>query len=291
MNPQSQEEPPSRDGIPNEVLDVLKTSQIGYLSVASGKGDLFSYPVAFYFSGFKIYFMTPVSAAKLRFIRANPQVSFLVDNHLLTKGACGAMIQGRAKVFSIARTVLNILSVGPKMAQFARKYPGMFTFYASGKELPDERKLYKYRLIRIDPKKVVYWIGYNFGRYLPEKQKKDESQVARWGRGTKEGFALGDPLAEAPDEVKMDAFAQLLKSADEELPVGEVPQSQEWFEGLDAAVKRGEISKEEKSVIDSYRSFLRIAGSSSRIGPEVTEEERELLNKWRQNKKRKNEKE
>src|SRR6202045_183744 len=101
--------------LPDEVLDILKTSTIGYLSVTSGKGELYSYPVAYYFSGLKVYFMTPISAAKLKFIRGNPAVSFLVDNHLLTKGSIGAMLQGRAKVFSIAKTVLSILSVGPKM--------------------------------------------------------------------------------------------------------------------------------------------------------------------------------
>src|SRR5580693_8503342 len=89
--------------IPEPIMDVLKNSGIGYLSVTSSKGDLYSYPVAFYFSGLKVYFMTPISAAKLKFIRGNPSVSFLVDNHLLTKGACGAMIQGKAKVFSITK--------------------------------------------------------------------------------------------------------------------------------------------------------------------------------------------
>src|ERR1700694_5185077 len=106
--------------IPDQVLGVLKTSAIGYLSVTSTKGELYSYPVAFYFAGFKIYFMTPISAAKLRFIRSNPTVSFLVDNHILTKGSCGAMVQGKARVFSITKTILSILSLGPKMAHFAK---------------------------------------------------------------------------------------------------------------------------------------------------------------------------
>ena len=190
-----------RGELPDQVLDILKSSPIGYLSVTSGKGELYSYPVAYYFTGLKVYFMTPISAAKLKFIRGNPAVSFLVDNHLLTKGSCGAMLQGRAKVFSIAKTVLSILSVGPKMAHFAKKYPGMFTFYASGKELPDERKLYRYRLIRIDPSKIVYWTGYEFGDTVSK------------------GKTSGDSLGEAPEEEKMDTLASLLKSADEELPV------------------------------------------------------------------------
>ncbi len=251
--------------IPETVLDVLNTSGIGYLSVTSGKGELYSYPVAFYFSGLKIYFMTPISAAKLKFIRGNPTVSFLVDNHLLTKGACGAMIQGKAKVFSIAKTVVSILSVGPKMASFAKKYPGMFTFYASGKELPDERKLYKYRLIRVEPTKIVYWIGYKFGKYFP--------------KGTKE-----DPLSAASDETKMATLAELLKTADEELPPREVEQSEEWVENLDAAEREGVISGDERMVINSYRSFLRGAVASNQGERSVSDSEKKLLGRWKKEK-------
>jgi len=248
--------------IPETVLEVLKTSGIGYLSVTSGKGELYSYPVAFYFSGLKIYFMTPISAAKLKFIRGNPTVSFLVDNHLLTKGACGAMIQGKAKVFSIAKTVVSILSVGPKMASFAKKYPGMFTFYASGKELPDERKLYKYRLIKIEPTKIVYWIGYKFGKYFP--------------KGTTE-----DPLSSAADETKLQTFAELLKTADEEIPVTRVEQNQEWVDNLNAAEREGAISSDELSIINSYRSFLRGAVVSNQGERKVSESEKKLLGKWK----------
>src|SRR5208282_4219923 len=114
--------------IPKEVLDVLKTAQIGYLSVKSEKGDLYTYPVAFLFSGRQVYTMTPISAAKLKFMRANPDVSFLVENKGLTLGAIGAMFQGRAKIYSITKTITSILSVGPNMAKYAKKYPSQFTF-------------------------------------------------------------------------------------------------------------------------------------------------------------------
>jgi hypothetical protein len=256
----------SSQSIPADVESVLKTSGIGYLSVTSGKGDLYSYPVAFYFAGFKVYFMTPISAAKLKFIRANPEISFLVDNHLLTKGACGAMIQGRARVFSIAKTVVNIMSLGPKMAHFAQKYPGMFTFYASGKELPDERKLYKYRLIRVDPKKILYWQGYKFGKYIPKGGRMEK-----------------DPLSESSDETKMETLANLLKTADEELPVPEVVQaSKEWEEGLQAAGGRGELTRDELKIMNSHRNFLRTAAASSVVSSGVTTDEKNLLKKWKE---------
>jgi len=260
----SGKENPTQSQIPNQILDVLKTSPIGYLSVTSGKGELFSYPVAFYYSGMRVYFMTPISAAKLKFVRANPSVSFLVDNHLLTKGSLGVMIQGKAKVFSVAKMVMTILSVGPKMAHFAKKYPGMFTFYASGKELPDERKLYKYRLIRVDPSRIVYWEGYKFGRYFPKGE-----------------ISGADPLAASSDDAKMDTFAQLLKTADEELLVPEVQQSEEWVENMNQAAKNGIITDEDKNYLDSYRNFLRFAVAANREKPEVSEEEKKLLRKWK----------
>ena len=253
--------------IPGQVLDLLKSSRIGYLSVTSRKGELFSYPVAFFFTDLKVYFITPVSAAKLKFIRSNPTVSFLVDNHILTTDSCGAMFQGKAKVFSIAKTVLSILSIGPKIAKFASKYPGMFTFYAKGKEIPDERKLYRYRLIRIDPTKIVYWMGYEFGRYFPNELPS---------------ISNDDPLSKSSDETKLETIAQLMQSSDEELAVPtHLQQSQEWIDNLHEAAKKGIISTEEHYVIDSYRNFLRTAAATSKVGPTVTEEERKFLNRWR----------
>ena len=256
--------------IPDQVLDLLNSARIGYLSVTSSKGELFTYPVAFFFSDFKVYFMTPVSAAKLKFIRSNPTVSFLVDNHTLTTDSCGAMFQGKARVFSIAKTVLSILSIGPKIAKFASKYPGMFTFYAKGKEIPDERKLYRYRLIRIDPTKIVYWRGYKFDRYFPSELPS---------------ISRDDPLSKSSDETKLETIAQLMQSSDEDLTMPtELQQSQEWIDNLHEAAKNGIISTEEHYVIDSYRNFLRTAAATSKLGPTVTEEERKFLNRWKANK-------
>src|SRR5256886_6142438 len=158
--------------VPERVLDVLKTNSIGYLSVISKKGELYSYPVAFHYSGDRVYFVTPVSAAKFKIIKTNPTVSFIVDNGKVTTEACGAMLQGKARIFTVGRTLLSILSVGPNIAGFSKKYPGMLKFYARGKELPDERKLFKYRLIRIEPSKIIFWTGYNIGRF--SSKKRDE---------------------------------------------------------------------------------------------------------------------
>jgi hypothetical protein len=257
----AEEEP----GLPQQVADVLQKSKIGYLSVMSKKEELYSYPVAFYFSGSQVYFITPISAAKLKFVRANPNVSFLVDNHEVTMSACGAMIQGKAQVFTIAKTVLSIISTGPKMAHFARKYPGMFTFYAKGKGLPDERKLYKYRLIRIQPSKIIFWVGYKFGRVKSKGESKDS-------------------LSQVPEEDRLDTISQMMEAADEELPSEPLQHGEGWLVGLDQAGKRGILSDDELTVMRSYRTLQAKVTPSNQVGPKPTEAEKKLLAKWKASK-------
>ena len=79
----------------------------------------------------------------------------------------------------------------------------------------------------------------------------------------------------------MQTFAELLKTADEELPVREVEQSQEWVYNLEAAEKEGTISSDERMVINSYRSFLRGAVASNQGERKVSESEKKLLGKWK----------
>ena len=255
---------PERSEVPREVLEVLNTQPLGYLSVKSEKGEIYSYPVVFVISGLQFYLITPIASAKLKFMRANPDVSFLVDNKDVTLGAVGAMIQGKVKIFSIAKTVTSILSVGPNIIKYTKKYPGRFTFYARGKQLPDERKLYKYRLVRLDPSKVLYWVGYNFGKYIPPKGRKTGG------------------LDVAPDDEKMESFDKLLNAADKEFAPGQVPTpSSEWTDKLDEAVAAGTISSEEREAIGSFRGFLRRAAEESKVGAKVTTDEKRLLKKWK----------
>lgn len=247
--------------IPAEVLDVLKSNSIGYLTTISKSGELYSYPVAFYYSDLRVYFVTPVSAAKYKMIRENPTVSLIVDNRQLTLSACGAMIQGRARIFSITRTILSILSVGPKVAAFSKKYPGMLGFYAKGKGLPDERKLYKYRVIQIDPTKILYWIGYSFGRYLPKREKK-----------------LGAKLGLKKDDENSAALSGLLRSADDELPSLKSSMDHDWLAKLDDAFSTGRLTDEERALISSYK----LSGSATRPG--LSKDEKQLLTRWKHEK-------
>jgi len=249
--------------VPEQVLDVLRTNTIGYLSVISKRGELYSYPVAFHYSANKVYFVTPVSAAKFKIIKANPTVSFIVDNGKVTTEACGAMIQGKARMFTIGRTLLSILSVGPKIAGFSKKYPGMLTFYARGKELPDERKLYKYRLIRIEPSKLIFWTGYNFGRFI--SKKRDEP--------------IEDSLDLTSDEAGVELAARLLQPSENEIPSVQGFSNHDWLAALDTNVSEGILSSDERQIIRSYRRPTLLERCDHGTTASVTEAERRLLKK------------
>ncbi len=246
--------------VPDQVLDVLKNNKIGYLSVLSKSEELYSYPVAFHFSDLKLYFMTPVSAAKFKILKSNPTLSFIVDNGKVTIEACGAMIQGTAKIFTIGRTLVSILSVGPKLIGFTKKYPGMLSFYARGKELPDERKLYKYRLIRIDPSKIIYWIGYNFGRFIPKVEARQAKLSLKLGK----------------NESGLEISAKLLGSSDDDVPAEPVHMDHDWMTQLDTVVSEGILSEEERKMLGLYKPTSSLHGDPT---GRITEDEKKLLKK------------
>ena len=256
---------PGRDSspVPDQVLEVLKDNKIGYLSVLSKKEALYSYPVAFHFSDLKVYFMTPVGAAKFKILKVNPTVSFIVDNGKVTTEACGAMIQGEAKILTIARTLISILSIGPKIAGFTKKYPGMLQFYARGKELPDERKLYKYRLIRIDPSKIIYWLGYSFGRYIP----KTEAKMA------------GDSLKLSKNESGLEISAKLLESAEEGFLTSPLKMDHDWIARLEAGDSGMVLSEEERKLLAWFKGEPESAQLSVEESRRVSEQEKRLLRK------------
>jgi hypothetical protein len=174
------------------------------------------------------------------------------------------MIQGKARIFSVGRTLLSILSVGPKIAGFSKKYPGMLTFYARGKELPDERKLYKYRLIRIEPSKIIFWTGYDFGRFISKKRDQPTE----------------DSLNLTPDEAGVDLAAKLLQPSESEVLGEQGFSDHDWLAALDTNVCEGVLSSDEREMIGSYRGVHTLGSDVERNGS-VTDEERRLLRKSR----------
>lgn len=258
----------SESAIPEKVLGTLKTQKIGYLSVVSKKGDLYSYPLAFHYSKYNIYLMTVKDSSKIKFMKANPNVSFLVDNKKIALECCGAMIQGKAKILSMTKMIGLIYTLGPKsLLEWSKKYPGLLTFYAKGKDIPEERRLYKYRFIRVEPSKIVFWDGYKFGKYIPEKKSSGVSDITR----------------ETLDPTNPESLANLLATVDEEVETDELPANPDWYNELNTAVSSGMISEDEKRVISMSKG--RLLGVAENVKPgELSSGEKALLKKWKASK-------
>jgi uncharacterized pyridoxamine 5'-phosphate oxidase family protein len=268
--------------IPAAVLKLLHENHIGYLSLSTKKGDLYSYPIAYLYSGENVYFVTPIASAKAKFLKANPKVSLIVDNRKLTLECVGAMIQGDTTIFSIAKTLKSIVSVLPKTISFSKKYPRMFAFYAKGKDLPDERKIYKYRFIKINIKKILFWEGYKFGRFIP---KKSPGMLGKLFHDLKSSPTIG--------ENALDSISQMLESSDEDIDSeSPVAIDDTWLDKLSEGANEGGISEDERRIINMFaKTSMENATKTLKEGvkkiidtkysSKVSSDERSILEKWK----------
>lgn len=153
--------------LPSKVRNTLEKNKVGYISVQTPSGRIATNPVSYYFNDGYIYFMTPRASKRSKFMQKRPDVTFTVDNGQLMEACAGIMIQGMIEVFNPSKTFFSV-NILPKFLKYLSKYPEGIPFYVLGtlglNNLPDERKLYKYNFLRINPTKVFYWDGYSFGR-------------------------------------------------------------------------------------------------------------------------------
>lgn len=153
--------------LPSAVSYTLKKNKVGYISVQTPSGRISTNPVSYYFDDGYIYFLTPRASKRYKFMQKKPNVTFTVDNGELMEECAGIMIQGRIEVFAPSKMLFS-KSIVPKFMKYLVKYPEGIPFYALGtfgfNTLPDERKIYKYNFLRINPAKIFYWDGYDFGR-------------------------------------------------------------------------------------------------------------------------------
>jgi nitroimidazol reductase NimA-like FMN-containing flavoprotein (pyridoxamine 5'-phosphate oxidase superfamily) len=154
--------------LPNNVRKTLEDNKVGYISVTTPSGRISTNPISYYFDDGFIYFLTPRASKRYKFMQKKPNITFTVDNGELMEKCAGIMVQGLIEPFSPTKMALSAKTILPKFMKYLKKYPEGIPFYALGtlglNKLPDERKIYKYNFIRINPVKVFYWDGYDMGR-------------------------------------------------------------------------------------------------------------------------------
>jgi len=156
----------------DSVEELLRTSPVGHLATISPKGRVSTVPIAYHFDGQNVFFGTPKDSSKLKFLQGNPNVAFQLDNGKVMEEAVGVMMQGNAEIYDARALLRKYKKTLPAIAKFSQKYPDVFVFYIRDhNKLPDERKFYKYRLIRIVPDRILFWSGYDWGRLIPDPQE------------------------------------------------------------------------------------------------------------------------
>jgi nitroimidazol reductase NimA-like FMN-containing flavoprotein (pyridoxamine 5'-phosphate oxidase superfamily) len=243
------------------VQELLRSGRVGHVATISPTGRVSSVPVAYHFDGSSVFFGTPRDSPKLRFMEANENVAFQIDNGRVMQEAVGVMIQGNAEIYDTRQLLTKYRETLPAIARFSKKYPDVFVFYTRDhSRLPDERKFYKYRLVRIVPTSILYWVGYDWGRLIPHPED--------YARFFEIGAEEGDPEAVADELQSFLGGMSTLETAsetEEEVPdlsqVWDLPaiiDQEELMAELHAvAMADDEITSEEMAILDAIRSSYR----------------------------------
>ncbi len=153
----------SISGFPLEIIWLLNESKFGYVGTSDKEMQPHLTPVIFVFVGHTIYFVISKISKKLRNIRENDKIAFLVDmrdpNNLYNNRA--VLFTGKVKVYNLPNAILNMYRLLRVRSRFYRKYPKYMRKYKTEEEkLPHAWRttLFVSRmLVKLDVEKMVYW--------------------------------------------------------------------------------------------------------------------------------------
>jgi hypothetical protein len=266
--------------VPEKIINVLQHSQEGYLSIrpSNGRSDSWSnYLISYNYLAFAFYLVAPSTSAKSVLLQHDPHAYLTVDNKLPASRSYGAIIFGSAKTFPFDGSLLALLETGAKIRGFAKRYPALATFYNRDNGRPDAKKLRSYTLVRLDPWEMVFWVGYEFGRYTAENRARGGPTSTATKRARETGGRKGrsgDSTGLGSGAEAFDALATMLETADQNGDEGEVSDlpprqpapDEKWLKALDDAADRGIVRAAERELLLHYRE--------SAVSNETGEDER-----------------
>jgi len=150
-------------GFPMEIIWLLNEGKFGYVGTSDREMAPHLTPVIFVFDGHRIFFVISKISKKLRNMRENPKMAFLVDirdpNNLYNNRA--VLFMGRAKIYGLLDAVLNVFRLLKVRSIFHSKYPQYVHKYKTEKErlpLAWRTTLFVSRmLVEIEVEQMVYW--------------------------------------------------------------------------------------------------------------------------------------
>ncbi len=150
-------------GFPEEILWLLNEGKFGYVGTSDKEMVPHLTPVIFVFVDHRIFFVTSKISKKLRNIRENEKIAFLVDvrdpKNLYNNRA--VLFTGRSKIYGLLDAALNIYRLLKVRRKFNEKYPQYVYKYKTEQDLLPtawRTTLFVSRmLVEVNVEQMVYW--------------------------------------------------------------------------------------------------------------------------------------
>jgi nitroimidazol reductase NimA-like FMN-containing flavoprotein (pyridoxamine 5'-phosphate oxidase superfamily) len=149
--------------LPGEVLWLLDEGKIAYVGTSDKNRQPHLTPVIFVFVANSLFFITSKISKKLKNIRENERIAFLIDlrdeNNLYNNRAI--LFTGKAKVYNIFDAALGVIKLFRVRRAFFKKYPEYMHAYRKEKQnvpLAWRTTIFVSRIpVEVETEKIVYW--------------------------------------------------------------------------------------------------------------------------------------
>jgi len=148
--------------LPPDIYNLVMESSFAYIGSAF-QGETHVTPVVYIFDGQRIFFNTSKESKKLKMLKKNRKVAFLIDTRDLSNifQNKAVLFTGEAKIYGLWDVPLRFFQMLGARSLFLRKYPEYTKKYATS-ELPKAWQLtpiISRILVEIKPVRIIYWRG------------------------------------------------------------------------------------------------------------------------------------
>ncbi|VVB97716.1 Pyridoxamine 5'-phosphate oxidase [uncultured archaeon] len=148
--------------LPPDIYNLVNESSFAYIGT-SLRGITHVTPVVYVFDGQKIFFNTSKEAKKLKTLRKNKKVAFLIDKRDMSNiyENKAVLFTGETKIYGVFDVPLRLINMLSTLHLFIKKYPEYTRKYSTS-ELPKAWQLtpiISRILVEVKPAKIIYWRG------------------------------------------------------------------------------------------------------------------------------------
>ncbi len=148
--------------LPPDIYNLVTESSFAYVGT-SLKGVPHVTPVVYVFDGQRIFFNTSKEARKLKTMRKNNKVAFLIDKRDMSNiyENKAVLFTGEVKIYGLADIPVRFIRMLQALHLFIKKYPEYTRKYSTS-ELPKAWQLTPIIariLVEVKPVKIIYWRG------------------------------------------------------------------------------------------------------------------------------------